>query len=285
MKTRVLVAILTMLLGVSLLSAASTSPGWSYGFELGVSKGDNADSSDENFGPLGRGFFQFEHIPQLITRIGLGYTQLKAPGIYSTQTMMGDARFLVRPIQFDKFSPFLYAGIGASKELKDNRADIIPMFPAGVGFQTRLSQRMTLELSGGYYLILSDDLDGVERADNDLNRYTDRKHDGFFSLTAGLFFNEKPQTPVKREPAPSVNLKDMDTDGDGLSDYDEIYVYKTDPKKADTDGDGLNDYVEVMQYKTDPRKADTDGDGLSDYAEVMTHKTDPLKVDTDGDCI
>ena len=58
---------------------------------------------------------------------------------------------------------------------------------------------------------------------------------------------------------------------------------RTNPTRADTDGDGLSDYDEIMKYKTDPLKVDTDGDGLSDYDEIMKYKTDPLKVDTDGD--
>jgi hypothetical protein len=33
-------------------------------------------------------------------------------------------------------------------------------------------------------------------------------------------------------------LKTKDTDGDGLSDWDEIHVYKTSPYLEDTDGDG-----------------------------------------------
>ena len=36
-----------------------------------------------------------------------------------------------------------------------------------------------------------------------------------------------------------------DSDGDGLSDGDELFLYKTDPNNADTDGDGLNDKWEV----------------------------------------
>ena len=32
-----------------------------------------------------------------------------------------------------------------------------------------------------------------------------------------------------------------DTDGDGLTDEDEINIYHTDPNKADTDGDGIDD--------------------------------------------
>lgn len=72
-----------------------------------------------------------------------------------------------------------------------------------------------------------------------------------------------------------------DTDGDGLSDWIEIYARNTDPLRADTDGDGLNDSDELNRA-TDPRKPDTDGDGLTDGYEVA-NGSDPLKTDTDGD--
>lgn len=36
-----------------------------------------------------------------------------------------------------------------------------------------------------------------------------------------------------------------DTDGDGLSDYDEIYVYGTSPYLRDTDSDNISDYDEI----------------------------------------
>jgi hypothetical protein len=45
--------------------------------------------------------------------------------------------------------------------------------------------------------------------------------------------------------------KTKDTDGDGLSDYDEINVYHTSPYLADTDGDGVSDGEEV-RLGTDP---------------------------------
>jgi Concanavalin A-like lectin/glucanases superfamily/Bacterial TSP3 repeat len=72
-----------------------------------------------------------------------------------------------------------------------------------------------------------------------------------------------------------------DTDGDGLSDWDEINVFGTDPYKKDTDGDGLSDFYEVTTYlgyqplQTDPRNPDTDGDGILDGYEVA-HGWDPL---------
>lgn len=74
----------------------------------------------------------------------------------------------------------------------------------------------------------------------------------------------------------------IDTDHDGLSDGEEVNVYKTNPLVADTDQDGLTDGQEVKIYKTNPLVPDTDQDGLNDGAENM-YGTDPLKPDTDND--
>lgn len=75
----------------------------------------------------------------------------------------------------------------------------------------------------------------------------------------------------------------FDTDGDGISDYDEALTYYTDPRSTDTDSDGLIDFEEIFIYFSDPRKQDTDGDSLSDGTEVRTYHTSPVLVDTDGD--
>jgi len=58
-----------------------------------------------------------------------------------------------------------------------------------------------------------------------------------------------------------------DTDGDGLTDRDEVEYYGTDPYKADTDGDGLIDGEEVA-LGTNPVDPDSDNDGFSDAQEV-----------------
>jgi cysteine-rich repeat protein len=76
-----------------------------------------------------------------------------------------------------------------------------------------------------------------------------------------------------------------DTDGDGLSDPDELFTHGTDPSLADTDGDDLGDESEVSGGLTDPIVFDTDGDGLGDGEEINTHLTDPTLFDTDGDTL
>ncbi|HRT06230.1 MAG TPA: hypothetical protein P5204_11085, partial [Kiritimatiellia bacterium] len=107
-----------------------------------------------------------------------------------------------------------------------------------------------------------------------------------------------------------------DSDFDGLSDYEEVYVRGTSPVLADTDGDGLPDAWEVryglnavspagangaagdpdldtlnnlaeLAAGTNPTSADTDGDGMDDAFEVR-HGLDPLSAadaadDWDGD--
>jgi len=63
-------------------------------------------------------------------------------------------------------------------------------------------------------------------------------------------------------------INDKDSDGDGLSDYEEVYIYNTNPLNSDTDGDKLSDYEEINIYGTDPLNSDTDEDGLTDYEEM-----------------
>ncbi|MDA7463351.1 S8 family serine peptidase [Candidatus Poseidonia alphae] len=76
---------------------------------------------------------------------------------------------------------------------------------------------------------------------------------------------------------------DADSDDDQLSDGDEVFNTSTNPNSADTDGDGLDDGTEVLINGTNPLLSDTDGDGLDDGTEVLIQLTDPLERDTDGD--
>lgn len=81
----------------------------------------------------------------------------------------------------------------------------------------------------------------------------------------------------------------LDSDSDGIPDYDEINIYQTDPFKQDTDGDGYDDRQELLAgfspHNPKPVKLidnDQDNDGLTDFWELR-FGTNLLKADTDGD--
>ena len=114
----------------------------------------------------------------------------------------------------------------------------------------------TIELTGGDYTYYFDKITGIKLKEEEttflgnLNRY--------------------------------ITDSGTDTDNDGLSDFDELFVKRTDPTLKDTDDDGLDDSTEI-DIGTNPNKPDSDDDGLNDGKEVDDLKSDPLDVDTDGD--
>lgn len=82
-------------------------------------------------------------------------------------------------------------------------------------------------------------------------------------------------------------IKEIDTDGDKLNDYDEKYFYHTEFKNPDTDGDGMNDGEEIKNKRSPLGEktliqTDTDQDYLNDYFELKIG-TDLMNPDTDGD--
>ncbi|MEZ4334968.1 MAG: SUMF1/EgtB/PvdO family nonheme iron enzyme [Myxococcota bacterium] len=90
------------------------------------------------------------------------------------------------------------------------------------------------------------------------------------------------------EQAAGTDPHDADSDGDGLSDGDEVNLRGTDPLEPDTDADGLSDGDEVNVHATSPVDPDTDDDGLLDGFEIA-NGFDPLgpdesagDADTDG---
>ena len=77
--------------------------------------------------------------------------------------------------------------------------------------------------------------------------------------------------------------RDEDLDGDGLTILQEI-EYQTHNLSPDTDDDSLSDYDEIFIYRTNPLVADSDGDGLDDGAEIKLG-LDPLNSDSNQDGI
>lgn len=63
-----------------------------------------------------------------------------------------------------------------------------------------------------------------------------------------------------------------DTDGDGLTDGQEVNILHTDPKLSDSNGNGVSDALE-----------DFDGDGLTNLAELNQFGSNPLLADSNSD--
>ena len=88
----------------------------------------------------------------------------------------------------------------------------------------------------------------------------------------------------------------VDTDGDTLTDYQEVYITGTDPTVYDSviegvsdadancDSDGLSNSYEI-ELGSDPCSEFSDEDEFNDYDEVYIYGTDPTKTDTDDDGI
>ena len=170
------------------LQAQFMDSGLAWGLEAGGAHGGN-DRGDK-WGMQYRGFLQFDLLsPNLIGQLGMGYTKLVSPNVYSAETGLAEMRMLFSPFALPDLFPYLYAGLAGSKQLNISGSDLLMMVPFGAGIQTRLSRSVFLSINGGYNLSLSDKLDGRARTDTDLNDVTNSKHDGFYGFSAGLAFS------------------------------------------------------------------------------------------------
>jgi len=95
----------------------------------------------------------------------------------------------------------------------------------------------------------------------------------------------------RMEFALKTDPRSRDTDGDLLTDVEELDTYKSNPVSVDSDGDSrgpkgdqlpnpaLFDGIELLRSLTSPTLADTDGDGLTDYQEILGGGFNPRRAD------
>jgi len=83
--------------------------------------------------------------------------------------------------------------------------------------------------------------------------------DFIYNVTATRLFGVNPSFKFERVGTYKVTLTVEDPSGNAASDI--VWVNVT---GVDTDDDGLNDYDEINMYGTDPSNPDTDGDGIND---------------------
>jgi outer membrane protein OmpA-like peptidoglycan-associated protein len=134
-----------------------------------------------------------------------------------------------------------------------------------------------------------------------------------FCDTSNKVLNTNTSTPKTTASSEAGSKHVVDSDGDGLTDEEEITL-STDPHKIDTDGDGLPDNEEVgsepnaaldtdadgkinaldddddndnlttlleIKIKTNPLEKDSDGDGIDDATEVGSNPLSPIDTDAD----
>jgi outer membrane protein OmpA-like peptidoglycan-associated protein len=296
---------------------------------LGFSGNDNTSFDWFKTSYLAEGYFAVELNNALEMSINAGYGKYAGlayfddpnvtNGEYETTIIPITLRFRMSPFDMGGINPYFFIGGGimnfAVETKPSNGGGIatepdgwVGIFPAGIGMEIALGERVLLDLGLGGAKSTTYDLDGYRTdAEQDL-------WDSYLNASLGLTFTGENCNSDKdldglgkcleKEIGTDPNNPDTDGDGlndgeeyltyktnplqtdsdsDGLSDYEEVKIKKSNPLIADTDSDGLKDGEEINKYKTDPLKADTDGDGLTDGDEVLKYKTNPLKADTDGE--
>lgn len=189
-----------------------------------------------------------------------------------------------------RFVPYIFAGAGLMNfepkagdtgyegSLPNNINGVYEknqfVIPLGVGFEMYLTDDLVLNGRGTLRLTGTDYLDDLSKKEDS---QADDANDLFMTFGIGLSYYiygdadyDKDGLSNSRERALGTDPYNPDTDGDGLLDGEEVFVYFTNPLKADTDGDGLTDYDEIFVHKTSPVLADTDGDGLNDGGRNCT---------------
>ena len=158
------------------LAQEYTSPKLAYGFSIGGAQGDNSNA--DKWVQQYSGFLQYRLVPEYVLgQVSLGYTKLRAPETYTADIIILENRFLFIPLSLPNVNPFLYAGVGVAKDLNKGQS-YMPTIPFGVGMQTRLTNRVMLQISGGYNLVLSDNLSETKTpGNNKKNTFTNGKHD------------------------------------------------------------------------------------------------------------
>ena len=208
----------------------------------------------------------------------------KGPDRYFDHTwglqLYGDA--MLHFTSWDRLDPYVIFGVGLETFGKDVlEKDVSLNARAGAGLMYHLDDSWTLRFDtrvniAGYNTEFNHTMDvGV--------LYRFGAADIVPPPPAGPFDTDGDGLTDDDEIRRGTDPNNPDTDGDGLLDGEVVLRHKTDPLNPDTDGDGLTDGAEVRKYLTDPRNPDTDGDGLLDGDEVKKYGTDPRDPDTDHD--
>lgn len=223
-------------------------------------------------------------------------TLTRIDSINSTRFFHHDVMGVIHCLPTGWFVPQFYFGLGVvnhhATASSDNSAlprgmdrrysEWSAVFPVGIGFEAFLNDDISITTSAIGHISTSDNYDDLFVAGSS-NDYMATFSAGIQMYLSGDMDSDDDGLSNKEERRLGLMPSVADTDGDSLSDYEEVYISHTDPKNNDSDRDGLSDGEEV-RMQSSPLKSDTDADGLGD-AEEMMRGTDARKSDTDSDSI
>ena len=146
----------------------------------------------------------------------------------------------------------------------------LPKFLKGLTVEQKVASVLLLALGGGGVVI------GFLSFGANLRRPIDEQ---LAAAPQGVQLDTQTQT------AQEEAEKHLDTDGDGLSDYDEINVYKTSPYLQDTDSDGMSDFDQVIAglNPTCPQGKTCDTSDVADSPTVPADGAAAPPADTSDD--
>lgn len=149
--------------------------------------------------------------------------------------------------------------------------DIVSSVTEQIGTDNRISRQNSVAAGDQ-----DNDGDGLRQSEETAGReLTVRRADGTLFVGAGQTISSD---------------NNQDTDGDGVSDGDEVRNFGTSPSLVDTDGDGVSDFDEINGTTsacgdrfgpTNATNWDTDGDGLSDGEELAGFLVSRYETETD----
>ncbi len=224
------------------------------------------------------GFIREALNPRWQSEFNLGYSNLVGE-TYKTQTLSAQSRLIFGRHSSPQWRLGIFAGIGVlgydiatsppNRTIGAAQRGWTTSFP--VGIHLRKDTRLGVEVAAGYTYTMSDEVDRAALK---------KGNDALWSIEIGFSLGSAPEgQPAPRSrpatitrrverPTPIQEESDIDSDGDGLSDWKETQVHFTNPVMRDSDGDGLEDLDEVEVYGTDPNRLDSDNGGVRDGDEV-----------------
>ena len=164
---------------------------------------------------------------------------------------------------------------------------IIPFLASGAVVKLAWDPNTEEDLAGYkiYYGYASGDYDtSIDAGNTTTFQITDLEYDQTYYFASTAYDTSGLESDYSDEI--SCTIPKLDSDGDGLTDEDEINIYGTDHNNPDTDKDAINDGDEVefwgsdwdMDYDNDGiinlLDPDSDNDGFSDGLEI-TYGFDP----------